>query len=107
MNVPYPAALLLVASLAHAQKHTISGSIKDAASGESLIGANIYNMSSLQGTTANNYGFYSITLPQDSVHLRISYVGYENQIVSFLLTRDTTVNFALARDGYSFSAEDW
>ena len=87
--------LLLVSSLAHAQKYTISGSIKDAGSGENLIGAYLYNARSLQGTTANEYGFYSITLPQDSVHLRISYVGYEKQIVTFFLAKDTTINFAL------------
>jgi hypothetical protein len=82
--------------MVQAQKYTISGSIKDAASGESLIGAYVYNIRSHHGTTANNYGFYSITLPQDSVHLIISYVGYEKQIASFLLSKDTTINFALA-----------
>lgn len=96
MRLLYPAALSLVVSLGHAQKHTISGSIKDATSGENLIGANIYNITTQQGTTANNYGFYSITLPRDSVHLRVSYVGYENQVVTFLLAKDTTINFELA-----------
>lgn len=96
MKVLYAAILLLVPSLAQAQKYTISGSIKDAGSGENLIGAYIYNSRSLQGTTTNNYGFYSITLPQDSVHLRISYVGYEKQIVRFFLASDTTINFTLA-----------
>jgi hypothetical protein len=91
----YSLVLLLVCSLAQAQKYTISGTIKDEGSGEYLIGASIYNIPSLQGTTANNYGFYSITLPLDSVRLRISYVGYEQQIVSFLLSKDTTINIAL------------
>jgi hypothetical protein len=95
VKVLYPTILLLLSSLVQAQKYTISGSIKDAASGESLIGAYIYNIPSHHGTTANNYGFYSITLPQDSVHLRISYVGYEKQIASFRLSKDTTINFAL------------
>lgn len=95
MKVLFAAIILLTASSANAQKFTISGSVKDAGSGENLIGATVYNIRSLQGTTSNTYGFYSMTLPQDSVHLRISYVGYESQILSFLLTRDTTINIGL------------
>ena len=61
MKVLYATVLLLVSSLAQAQKFTISGTVKDAASGEFLIGASVFNTPSLQGTTANNYGFYSLT----------------------------------------------
>lgn len=95
MKVLYPGVLLLVSSLAHAQKYTISGSVKDVASGESLIAASVYNVRSRQGTTANAYGFYSITLTKDSVELRTSYVGYEQQMVRFFLSKDTTINFSL------------
>jgi outer membrane cobalamin receptor len=95
VKVLYAAVLLLTSSFAHAQRYTISGSVSDASSGESLIGASIYNIRSLQGTTANSYGFYSISLPPDSVELRISYVGYEQQIVRLFLSKDTTINFAL------------
>ena len=95
MKVIYPLVLLLVSSLAQAQKYTVSGSVKDAASGENLIGASLYDLHSLKGTTANDYGFFSITLPQDSVYLRISYVGYEQEMVRFLLSKDTTINISL------------
>jgi outer membrane cobalamin receptor len=88
-------ALSVVAFCAQAQKFTISGSVKAKNSGEHLIGASIYNMTSAQGTTANNYGFYSMTLPRDSVHLRISYVGHEPLILRFFLSKDTTLNIGL------------
>src|SRR5688572_4307358 len=81
---------------AHAQKFTISGNLTDQASGENLIGASIYNVLSGQGTTSNTYGFYSITLPQDSVHLRISYVGYATQELKFFLKRDTALSIGLS-----------
>jgi hypothetical protein len=81
---------------ATAQKYTISGSVKDLGTGENLIGASIYNIPTLQGTTANNYGFFSITLPQDTVQLRISYVGYEQQTIKLFLLKDTTINISLA-----------
>ena len=77
-----------------AQKFTINGSVKDQNTGENLIGASIYNISSQQGTTSNNYGFYSITLSGD-VDLRISYIGYEPVVLKFILKKDTTVNVRL------------
>ncbi|MEZ5058107.1 MAG: hypothetical protein R2879_13815 [Saprospiraceae bacterium] len=51
------------------QKFTISGYIEDAESGEKLIAANLYEANSESGTVSNTYGFYSITLPKDSVEL--------------------------------------
>ena len=52
------------------ERYTISGYVKEAVSGESLIGVNIYLPDRKTGTVTNNYGFYSITLPaSDSVEL--------------------------------------
>jgi hypothetical protein len=87
--------LVLYASQAYAQKHTISGNVKDQKSGENLIGASIFNTKTSQGTTTNTYGFYSLTLPGDSINIRSSYVGYETRIIKFLLRNDTTLNIEL------------
>jgi len=81
--------------LASAQKFTINGYVKDAATGESLIGSAILNRKTLQGTTANVHGFYSITLPSDSIHLVYSYVGYAPIEIRLLLQRDTTIDVGL------------
>jgi TonB-dependent Receptor Plug Domain/CarboxypepD_reg-like domain len=78
-----------------AQKFTINGTIKDQSSGESLIGASAYNLSSKQGTAANKYGFYSLTLAKDSVRLNFSYIGYETKQIKFLLLKDTVINIGL------------
>lgn len=88
-------SLVFVPSLTLAQKFTISGYIKDASTGESLIGATVINRSTLQGTTANVHGFYSITLPSDSVRLVYSYVGYTPMPVNLLLKRDTTIDIGM------------
>jgi hypothetical protein len=77
------------------QKFTISGYLEDRDSGEKLIAANIYETRSGAGSSANNYGFYSLTLPADSVRLIFSYVGYQSQLIKFPLTRDTTINVRL------------
>jgi outer membrane cobalamin receptor len=85
----------LFPSLVSAQKHTISGYVKDAATGESLIGSAVLNRNTLQGTTANVHGFYSITLPSDSARLVYSYVGYAPVEIRMLLKRDTTIDIGL------------
>ena len=88
--------LLLFSQLAIAQKFTISGYVKDKATGEALIGANIYNKANFSGTTSNNYGFYSITLPKDSVTLVISFVGYKPIEAKIFLDKNTEFNVGLS-----------
>ena len=72
---------------------TVSGHITDKASGETLIGAGV--LSGGAGTVSNNYGFYTLTLPQGQATLEYSYVGYENVRLTLDLRRDTTINIAL------------
>jgi outer membrane receptor for ferrienterochelin and colicin len=86
---------LLSSFFASAQKHTISGYVKDRNSGESLIGASVFSLKNQQGTTTNSYGFFSVTQSKDSIHLRASYVGYESITIKFLLRADTTINIEL------------
>lgn len=61
---------------------TISGSFKDATSGETLIGATVEAIGLNKGNVSNEYGFYSFSLPagRDSVTLRYSYVGYATAV---------------------------
>lgn len=90
-----PTLLVVLPSLAFGQKFTISGYVKDAATGESLIGSAILNRKTLQGTTANVHGFYSITLSADSAQLVYSYVGYTPIQLKLLLKSDTTIDIGL------------
>ncbi|MEO7394323.1 MAG: TonB-dependent receptor [Chitinophagaceae bacterium] len=60
------------------QKITISGFVKDEISKEALIGASVVNANPKKGTTANQYGFFSLTVSAaDTVELVISYQGYK------------------------------
>lgn len=79
-----------------AQKYTVSGYIKDTTNGEVLIGANVFDLKSSSGTSSNTYGFYSLTLPKDSVNLVYSYVGYQPQTARLLLTQDTVISIELS-----------
>ncbi len=70
----------LVAGLGQAQhNYTISGHIRDAANGEGLIGAVVQVKGQPTGTATNEYGFYSLTLPEGNYTLVYQYMGYQNQ----------------------------
>ncbi len=59
-------------------KHTVSGTITDATTGESLIGATV-TIKELAGTgsSTNAYGYFSITLQHGKYTLLVSYIGYK------------------------------
>ncbi|MBA3665883.1 MAG: TonB-dependent receptor [Bacteroidetes bacterium] len=78
------------------QNITISGYIKDAETGESLIGAGIYSTRTKTGGASNTYGFYSITLKKgDSTGLVFSFIGYTAQIKKVVLTQNLELNIKL------------
>ncbi len=87
--------LVLACLPALAQKHTVSGYVMDAASKETLIGATVYDSRSGKGCATNSYGFYTLTLNQDTVDLQISYVGYKQQHTTFELKENLNLNFVL------------
>lgn len=78
-------------------KITVSGVIKDDDNGETLIGATIYEPISGNGATTNEYGFYSITLPQgtDSLTIEYSFVGFQPKALRILPKTDVKLNVRL------------
>ena len=74
---------------------TISGYIDESETGEKLLGGTIYDLNSGKGTVTNDYGFYSLTLPIDSVRIRISYIGFTTQVFKDYLENDIQINFSL------------
>ena len=84
---------LLLPLVAGAQGYTVSGTVVDHKSGETLIGATILDTRSGKGTVTNLYGHYSLTLKSDSVNLRVTFVGYEPQTFALqLLERTPSLN---------------
>jgi TonB-dependent Receptor Plug Domain/TonB dependent receptor/CarboxypepD_reg-like domain len=77
-------------------KHTISGYLSDRESGERLIGASVFDKRSGRGTVSNTYGFYSLTLPADSVVLAVSYIGYQTYTERLLLSGNRNIEVKLA-----------
>ncbi len=76
-------------------KYTISGTVKDATTGETLLGANVVIKDALKGTITNEYGFYSMTLLKGIYVLEISYVGYKSKEIKINLNSNIKRNFEL------------
>lgn len=75
--------------------YTLNGIIRDSANNEPLIGAAIYNAETGLGVITNNFGFYSLHLPENDYALQISYLGYQAKSSNVHLNKDITWNATL------------
>lgn len=80
------------------EKFTLSGTITDQNSNETLIGVNIVFPELKTGVTTNEYGFYSITLPKGKHQVQISYLGYKTINETIELTQNTKYNWPLSNE---------
>ncbi|MEM9986893.1 MAG: TonB-dependent receptor, partial [Bacteroidota bacterium] len=78
------------------KKFTLSGYVQDARTGEKLIGARVFDSNSRQGTLTNNFGFYSLTLPEGEVKLVASYSGFQRSEQDIQLKEDLTLNLSIS-----------
>ncbi len=77
------------------QKFTIYGFVEDSLSGERLIGANVFDRISAQGTSTNEYGFFSLDLEEGAVDLAVTYLGYRPFQEVFSLKEEVEMVFKL------------
>ena len=73
---------------------TVSGHVTDQVSGETLISAEIVSDGG-KGAVTNDYGFYSLTLPEGEHELRCSYLGFDQTSMKIRMSKDTVVNVSL------------
>ena len=76
-------------------RHTLYGYVIDQESKESLIGANIYVPIHQCGASANEFGHFSITLPEGENLVETSYIGYQKEVQMIRLTHDTLITIML------------
>ena len=94
--------LFLVSFTAFSQKkHTLSGTIYDNSNNETLIGVSIYFPELNSGTTTNQYGFYSVTLPEGTYKVQVSYLGYSTIIETINIVEKESKNFKLKEESES------
>lgn len=89
---------LFFSALIQAQENfVLNGVIKDAANNETLIGVNILFPDLSTGTTSNEYGFYSIKLPEGEHRVIISFLGYASIRKEIRITQNMVENFTLVQ----------
>lgn len=75
---------------------TVSGYVRDAATGETLLGAAVaLDGETSLGTTTNNYGYYALQLPAGEQVLVFSYLGYETKRIPLNVQASTRLNVQL------------
>ena len=82
------------------ERYTISGHIRDVATGEELVGARYFIVELKTGNMANNYGFYSVTVPSGTYTVRYSFIGYVAREMTLDVTRDIKQDIELTQKTY-------
>ena len=97
-TLPFILGIIMSFSLNAQENLTISGYISDGDNGETLIGANVFVLEQSKGTSTNEYGFYSLTLPQGSYTLQYSYLGFVTQEIKVDLNQNVKQDIELANE---------
>ncbi len=80
---------------------TLSGFVYDANTGETMIGTNIFIKEIEKGTSSNEYGFYSITIPKGKYTVEFSFVGYKKKSLHIDLAKSIKMNVNLISETYN------
>ena len=94
-------AILLINYTASAQTPAISGKVTSA-DGQSLPGVSVTSAGTTTGVVTNEDGEYKISLPNGSVNLTFSYIGYQSQTIS--VSGRTIISVALQPDSKNLNA---
>lgn len=87
--------VLIALSYLKSFSQNINGHIKALASQEPLISAVVYDSLSGKGVLTNEHGYFSLALNQSKAVLKISYIGYNLQVLAIDFKRDTFLNVSL------------
>ncbi|MEO0897178.1 MAG: TonB-dependent receptor [Bacteroidota bacterium] len=91
--------LFLMSPHLYGQSYTISGYVKDAQSGEALLGAGVMVQPDRKGVYTNNYGFFSLTLPKGNYELLTNFIGYGSDSQRVVLNRSIRLDLMLEPTG--------
>src|ERR1035438_6026364 len=78
--------------LTEAQQFSVSGSVSDKGTNESLCFANIRVLNSSLGTSSNRNGDYELKLKRGEYRLTVSYIGYISDTVLIVDRKSTRLN---------------
>lgn len=83
------------------EKFTLSGTISEKETGETLMGVNVFVPELQTGTVTNQYGFYSITLPQAEYEIIFSTLGFITERINIDLSNNIKRDFEMVTDSQS------
>ncbi|MDX2172094.1 MAG: TonB-dependent receptor [Bacteroidota bacterium] len=92
----YVIVLLTLIAKSFSQNFSISGTLKDASNGETVIGATIYLKEVNKFATTNQYGFYSLSAPKGNYTLQFSYITFKTIEQQINLDKNLTINFSFS-----------
>jgi outer membrane receptor protein involved in Fe transport len=73
-------------------RYSISGTVKDAKTGETLIGANVILYAQKPaGTLSNSYGFFSINAEEGQYKMVVSFSGYQSDTIAVALDKNISM----------------
>ncbi len=75
--------------------HTLSGTVRDATTGQALHMASVVVSPSDAGASTDSAGMFSLSLPADRYTVNISFVGYASETRTLDLDRDTALDISL------------
>ena len=87
--------VFVLGSTSFAQNYSVSGDVRDHATGESIIGATVLIKNKNSGVVTNSFGFYSITLPAGNYEMELRCVGYETFVAPLKLQSNLHKDFEL------------
>ncbi|MCB0697079.1 MAG: TonB-dependent receptor, partial [Chitinophagaceae bacterium] len=90
--------MLSPVSLFAQKKLTLSGYMRDARSSEALISATVFVKELGIGTSTNEYGFYSISMPAGSYTIVFSYIGFGTRTETMNLVESKVYNVELKNE---------
>lgn len=75
---------------------SVSGTVKDIKSGETLLGASVRVLENGRyGSSTNNYGYYVVSLPAGTYTFLFSFAGYKTDTVHVTLDKDLVKNVSM------------
>jgi TonB-linked SusC/RagA family outer membrane protein len=89
-------ALLLLTSAAAYAQTTVTGTVTSAADGSAVPGASVLVKGTATGTSTDAEGNYSVSVPDGSAVLVVSFIGFATQEVAVL--NNTSLNIILQED---------
>ena len=85
------------------QRAKLHGRVFDGKTGEPLAGAVVYVPETKVGVATNSKGRYSIEMPTGEMHLKVSFLSFEDQIQKIELIQDGNADFDLFEETHNIA----